>query len=627
MAVDARGETASEVPVPVAAEGGHGAPDRLGSADRRPMWATAAVVATYVALAVVVYWNAWSTDVTTHMQLGADQYANVWFLRWIPFAVLHGLNPLFTTWANYPFGVNLVTNTSSPLLGVLGMPVTLAFGSIATFNVLSTLALAGSATAGYAVARRWTTWRPAAWVGGLFYGFSPYQIGQATGHLNLTFVVLPPLILLALHEVVVRQAWSPRRAGVTLGLLVTAQFFVSSEILASTVVMGAVCLVTVAVIGRRSLAARLHRAVLGLVWAVGVAGVLLAYPVWCAARGPGSVSGPIQLVPEAYRADLLGLVYPGAFMRIAPASLTRTSATFANSIVENGSDLGVTLVVTGVVSAVVLWRRSVPVRVAAIGGGVAWILSLGGALVVRSAPGALTGFPLPERLFTHLPLLSNAIPVRYALYVALFASMILAVALDALHRRVVARARAGWLRTPLGSAMAPGVLAALCLVPVIPAIPLSGFADPGIPAYFDSPSLQRVPVGSVALLYPFPSSANSEGELWQASADFWFKMTGSNFLVPQPPGRAIAYNPAIGYGADTITSRTLVALAAGMPPAETPALHAALVAQLRGWHVQTVLASTVGLTHPVQSVQFLTWLAGERPTPDGGVLVWRHFLG
>jgi hypothetical protein len=40
-----------------------------------------------------------------------------------------------------------------------------------------------------------------------------------------------------------------------------------------------------------------------------------------------------------------------------------------------------------------------------------------------------------------------------------------------------------------------------------------------------------------------------------------------------------------------------------------------------------VLASTVGLTHPVQSVQFLTWLAGERPTPDGGVLVWRHFLG
>ncbi len=626
MSVDARYDTTSGTPV--ADEGGAGDAVHPLSADRHRVWATVAVVASYVALAVVVYWNAWSTGITTHMQLGGDQFANVWFLRWTPFALLHGLNPFFTTYANFPFGVNLVTNTSSPLLGLLGMPVTLAFGSIATFNVLSTLALAGSATAGYVVARRWTTWRPAAWVAGLLYGFSPYQIGQASGHLNLTFVVLPPLILLALHEVAVRQVWSPRRAGVTLGLLVAAQFFVSSEILASTIVLGTVCLVTVVVIGHRSLAAHLRRAVVGLVWAAGVAGVLLAYPAWYAVRGPGSISGPIQLVPEAYRADVLGLVYPGAFMRIAPASLTRTSAVFANSIVENGSYLGITLVVTVVVSVFVLWRRSVPVRVAAVGGGAAWILSLGGAVVVRSAPGAsLTGFPLPERLFAHLPLLSNTIPVRYSLYVALFASMVLALALDALHRWVVERYPTGWLRTPLGSAVVPGVLAVVCLVPVIPAVPLVGFADPGIPAYFGSTSIQRVPAGSVALLYPFPSSATPQGELWQAHADLRFKMPGGYFLVPQPPGRTIAFSPALGYDTDTLTSRTLIAVAAGTPPPETPALHAALVAQLRGWHVRTLLASTVGLGDPAQSVRFLTWLAGARPEPDGGVLVWYHFLG
>ena len=622
MTVAARDAAASVAPVADdAAEG-------TGTAVRHPVLATALVVATYVALAVVVYWNVWSAGITTHLQLGGDQYANVWFLRWTPFAVLHGINPLFSTYANYPFGVNLVTNTSSPLLGLLGMPVTLAVGSIATFNVLSTAALAGSATAGYAFARRWTTWRPAAWVAGLLYGFSPYEIGQATGHLNLTFVVFPPLILLLVHEVTVRQVWSPRRAGITLGLLVTGQFFVSSELLASTVIMGTVCVVAVAVIGRRSLADHLRPAVAGTLWAGGVAVALLAYPVWFAVRGPGSISGPIQLVPEAYRADLLGLVYPGAYVWIAPSTLTRTSAAFANSVVENGSYLGISLVVVVVVSVLVLWRRSVPVRVAAVGGGVAWILSLGGALVVRSAPGAsLTGFPLPERVFAHLPLLSNTIPVRYSLYVALFAGLVLAIALDTVHRRVRDRGRPDWLRTPVGSALVPGAVALLCLVPLIPAVPLQGIGDPGVPAYFSSPSLARLPAGSVALLYPFPSSSTPQGELWQAQSTLRFKMPGGYFLVPQPPGHAIAFSPTLGYDTDTLTARTLIALAAGTPPPETPALRALLVAQLRSWHVRTLLASTAGVAGPAQSVQFLTWLAGAPPVQDHDVLAWYHLFG
>jgi len=592
------------------------------------VWATALVVATYVVLAVVVYWQAWSLGIGSHMQLGGDQFANVWFLRWTPFALLHGHSPFFTTYANYPFGVNLVTNTSAPLLGLLGMPVTLAAGSIATFNVLSTLALAGSATAGYVFARRWTRWRPAAWVGGLLYGFSPYEIGQASGHLNLTFVVLPPLILLAVNEVVVRQAWSPRRAGVTLGLLVAAQFFVSSEILASTVIMSAVCVATVVVVGRRSLAQHLGRAVAGSLWAAGVAAVLLAYPVWFAVRGPGYISGPIQLVPEAYRADLFGLVYPGAFVWIAPSGLTRTSAVFANSIVENGSYLGVTIVLTVVVSVVVLWRRSAAVKVAAVGGAVAWILSLGGALVVRTAPGAsLTGFPLPERTFSHLPLLSNTIPVRYSLYVSLFASLILALALDRFHARVADHARTAWLRSPVGSALLPAVLAVACLVPVLPAVPLQGFGDPGVPTYFNSPSMAKVPADSVALLYPFPSTPTPQGQLWQAISGMHFKMPGGYFLVPQSPLHTIAFTPAIGYDANTLTARTLIALAAGSPPPETPVLRAALVAQLRSWKVRTLLASTVGLARPAQSVQFLTWMAGAPPTPDHGVLTWYHLVG
>ena len=614
-----RSDDVVQVPA-VANEAPPGDPHRTG--------ATVLVVATYVVLAVVVYWQVWSMGVTTHLQLGGDQFSNVWFLRWTPFALLHGLNPLFTTYANYPFGVNLVTNTSAPFLGVLGMPVTLLFGSIATFNVLSTLALAGSATAGYAFARRWTTWRPAAWVAGLLYGFSPYQIGQASGHLNLTFVALPPLILLAVHELLVRQQWSPRLTGVVLGLLVTAQFFVSSEVLASTVVIGAICVFAVAVVGRGSIADHWRRAVTGALWAGGVAGVLLAYPVWLAVKGPGSISGPIQLVPQAYRADVLGLIYPGAYVWLAPSSLTKISSVFASSPVENGSYLGITLVVAVVFSVVVLWRRSSVVRVAAVGGAAAWLLSLGAAPVFRSAPGASpSGFPLPERIFTKLPLLANTIPVRYSLYVTLFVGLILAVALDRLHLRARDGSGAHWLRSPTGSALLPALVAVACLVPVIPSIPLQGVADPGVPAFFTSPALQQIQPDSVALLYPYPSSPTPQGQLWQAQAKLRFKMPGGYFLVPQPPGRAIAFSPTLGYDTNTLTASTLIALAAGTPPPQTTALRTALRAQLRSWHVQTLLASTTGVVQPAQSVQYLTWLTGRPPTPMGGLLVWKDPVG
>ncbi len=593
------------------------------------MWATALVVASYVVLAVVVYWQAWSTGVATHLQLGGDQFANVWFLRWTPFALLHGHNPLFTTYANYPFGVNLVTNTSAPLLGVLGMPITLLFGSIATFNVMSTLAVAGSATAGYAFARRWTTWRPSAWVAGLLYGFSPYMIGQASGHLNLTFVVLPPLILLGVHEVVVRQQWGPRRAGIVLALLVTAQFFVSSEVLASTVVIASIGVATAAVVGRRAVADHWRRAVQGTVWAGGVAAVLLAYPVWFAVKGPGSISGPIQLVPQAYRADLLGLLYPGAFVRLAPSGLTRTSSVFANSPVENGSYLGITLVCAVVVSVVVLWRRSPVVRVAAVVGAAAWVLSLGGALVVHTAPGAsLDGFPLPERIFTKLPLLSNTIPVRYSLYVSLFAGLVLALALDRLHQRVAQGSGPTWLRTPAGSALVPGLAGPGVPGTAHPHHPPRGLRRPGDPGVLPltgppagGPRLGRPhlpvpvvpdpagpvvagpgrpPVQDARRLLPGPPAARSEHRLLPHPG---LRHEHLDRSYPHRPGRRHPAGPDPGSCA---------------PRCEPSCGHGTC---------GRLLASTAGVVGPAQSIQFLTWLAGRPPTPEGGLLVWEHLLG
>ncbi len=602
-------------------------PSRTGAG----WWASGAVVASYLVLSVAVYWHAWSGGISSRLQPGGDQYANVWYLRWTAFAILHGHDPFFTTWANHPAGVNLLTNTSVPLLGFLGLPVTVLFGPVATFNLLSTVALVASATAGYLFARRWTTWRPAAWACGLLYGFSPYQIAQANGHLNLTFVVLPPLILLGAHEVAVRQQWPARRAGITLGLLLTAQFFISSEILASSVVLVVVCLAAGAVVAGRSIPGHAKRALAGAAWSAGVAGALLAYPVWFALRGPGHISGPIQLVPEAYRADLLGVLVPGPYVWLAPATALRTSAVFANSAVENGSYLGVTLVVALVTAVVLLWRREPVVRVAAVVLATVYLVSLGGALALDTRPGAaLTGFPLPERIFAHLPLLSNTVPVRYTVYVALFAGLVLAVALDRLHRALAGRSRRRlrlW-HGRTGAVLLPSLLGAICLVPLIPTIPLRGFAPLQVPAYFTSRSLDRIAPGSVTLLYPFPSTPTPDGQLWQAVAAMRFQMPGGYFLVPQGPLHRIAFDPAVGYVTDSVTARALISLAAGAPPRETPALRATILGELRAWGVTTLAAGPAAdVRSPARSVQFLVWLVGARPEHVAGALAWYHLPG
>ena len=98
-------------------------------------------------------------------------------------------------------------------LGVISPPfppITKVFGPVVTFNIALRLAPAVSASSMCLVLRRWTRWWPAAFFGGLLYGFS----ASMDAHLNylfLTFAPLPPLIFLLVHEVVVRQSWRPGR--------------------------------------------------------------------------------------------------------------------------------------------------------------------------------------------------------------------------------------------------------------------------------------------------------------------------------------------------------------------------------------------------------------------------------
>jgi len=602
--------------------------------DGHAVVSTAVVVTIYLALAVAVFWHIWSDHPSSTTLASGDPFQAAWYMNWWPFAFGHGLNPLHTYYSNYPWGVNVLSQTSMATLGILGAPVTALFGAVLTFNMWSTIALAGSATTMYFFTRRLTDWRPAAFVAGLLFGFSPYVIAQSVGHMNLSFVVLLPLIFMLLYDIVVVQRGRPWVKGVVLAALIVGQYFVEAEILATTAMVAAIALVVVCIVGRRSLRSHLPYAARGLGWALAISAVVLVFPLWYSLLGPGHISGPVQLVPQGYRADLLGPIVPDHFERLAPASLVNIGQHFANSEVENGSYLGITLVLVLAVGAVVL-RRSKVVQVTVLTAAAAFVLSLGARLAVYHAPalgphGAAGRIPLPEALLARLPVLSNIEPARFALYVALFAALLLAVIVDRLYAAVRGGEVARGLGRLVGPAVAGGgicaVLSVAVFVPLVPTVPFAGVESVTPPAYFQSVGyLGSVPAGSAALEYPMPSGDQPTPIVWAAQTGPRFKAPGSIWPVPGFDGK-VAFEPDIGYVVDTPVTRAMVELYRGTPPPQTPAERAALLAELRAWHIESVIAFPTG-TQPGQVAPFFTWLLGRPPDTTSGALAWYRLQG
>ena len=206
-------------------------------------WPAVVCCGLYIVLAMVMYGH-FSSLGPSHMTgtVSSDAIEQVWWLAWTAFAVPHGHNVLFAQWQNYPAGQNFGVNGSMLALGVLFMPITKLFGPVVTWNIALRLAVALSASSMCLVLRRWTTWWPAAFVGGLIYGFSAYMAYYGSDYLFLVFVPLPPVIFLLLHEILVRQHWRPGRTGALLGVVCALQFFIWPEVLVGAVLMGAIAI-------------------------------------------------------------------------------------------------------------------------------------------------------------------------------------------------------------------------------------------------------------------------------------------------------------------------------------------------------------------------------------------------
>ena len=595
----------------------------------RRRWQLAGVAVVYALGGLVAHWPAWPGDPARLPQCAcADAGLNTWFLAWTAFALRHGLDPFVTTWINHPVGVNLAVNTQMPLLGLLAAPVTLTAGPVASLNLLTWLAFPLSATSMFFVLRRWTSWAPAAFAGGLLYGFSPYVAGQATAHLHLIFLPFPPLILLAGVELFVVRTGSARRWGLLLGAAATAQFFVSTEVLAACGLVALLGLVVLGVARTAEVAPALRHGAAGVGWALVVFVPLVAWPVALVLFGPLRYSTPLTVgAATPFRSDLLSPVVPTSSLRFAPGGLAGVGDRLSPLGIysEDGAYLGVPLL--ALLAYLGIRFRSDRWIPFCLGlAGATFVLSLGSHLAVD---GHQTGVPLPFALLQGVPLLDQMLPARLSLGTAFLVAVALALGLG--HLRPTLRrpsAPGPGRRTGPAEAAVLGAVAVLALVSLIPRWP-DTTVPTGTPSYFSSPAVDRIPPGSVALVYPYPMPGDNQAMVWQAGTGMRFRLLGGYDLIPNAAGTVTPYPSRLS----PPSVEDFLVHEAGVPTFyETGPLPgtARLTDDLRQYLVRydvgTVLVADD--TYGAAAVEALvTGALGRGPEHRGGMAVWYDVAG
>jgi hypothetical protein len=432
-------------------------------------------------------------------QIDSSQF--MWFFAWWPHALLHGLNPFITHAMFVPSGFNLTWSTTMPGPSILLSPITLAFGPAVTWNLLQLASPALSAWAMFLLCRHLTSRRWPSLAGGYLYGFSPYMLIHLTGGPYLALVPLPPLlVLLVLRRV--QGTVGVRRFVILMALGLTAQYSISSEVLATGTFFGAIALALGYVLVPES-----RRALLDVLrpLALAYAGMLVLISPFLYFFFFGH-----QYPPGAthFSADLGSFALPPPHVVLA-----RQTPPFAGSNTENY--LGLPLIALVCAFA---WqhRASRRTQLLSLSLVVAAVLSLGSRLFVR---GTKTSIPGPWLPFSHLPVLRYAIPIRFALFVIFPAAVMFAL----------------WLTDPIArdwhGVMRIG-LAALAIASFFPEVGSAAWNTPiQDPVFFSSGEYRHYLTHSDNVLTVPVWGPN---ERWQADTGFYFRLSAGYAGNPFP---------------------------------------------------------------------------------------------
>jgi hypothetical protein len=367
-------------------------------------------------------------DVPHVQQSQVDANFYIWAIGWWPYAITHGLNPLFSHQIMAPGGVSLAWATTTPTVSLLMWPLTATVGPIAAFNLSLILAPPASAWAAFVLARRLTgKFWPALFAGPVF-GFCAYEIShEASGQPNLTVTLLIPLI-----AYLVLRWWdgSLGRRGflIWMALALAAEFYTFVEAFTGLTLIAPIALVIGYVVAARDARPKVVR--LAVDFAIAYVGaIVLAAPYlyYALVNRPKSFHTPL---PQFW-VDLAGVVVPRTNRLLGLTGLAPTAGHDVTPTIY----VGIPLLLLFVLVAVFHWsdrlvRLLVPLYV------VIFLLALGPKLLIDGKQ-VVT---LPWGYIWDLPLLNSAESQRLMDFGQLVLALLLAIWLAHVTKSKVALA-------------------------------------------------------------------------------------------------------------------------------------------------------------------------------------------
>ena len=463
----------------------------MGARVPRPALQGLLALAVYLAVFLIAY----AFPLLRHPgvpQIGQNQVDPnfyIWSWRWWPYALSHGLNPLYSRQIGAPAGFDLAWTTPAPAVAVILAPVTAAFGPIVSFNLTMLLSAPVSAWAAFVAARRLTGRFWAALVAGAVYGFSPYEVGHTgAGQANLAVIMLLPILVYLVLLWRDGRLGGPSFVGL-MAVVMAAEFYVYSEAFLEMTVLGA-------------------------------AGLLIGF----------AVVRPADRQTVARLARLAAVAWVVAFVLAAPYNvyaLRRNSAGFTKAIPENSLNLkalvipesGIALLLIVLALAVLTWSSRLT-RLLVIMFALIVVIAIGPAPLVGSRQFG----SLPWARLWSLPFVRSAEPVRLMLFGYLVLAIIVAIwlALPAKSRLLLA---AQWIL---------GVAAAAAIVAYIPSASTSKVQMAGAPVAVRPPNALPTFISSGRYrdylrpgeIVVIVSDRGNAGMLFQADTNFYMRIAG-----------------------------------------------------------------------------------------------------
>ncbi len=431
-----------------------------------------------------------------------DPSLYIWSMVWWPYALSHRLNPFLTKMVWYPDGFNLAWATITPIASWVAAPVTAMLGPIASFNLLCMLMPALAAWACYALCRHITGRLWPSVFGGYLFGFSPFMLNhEVLGQLHMLGAFPVPLVVLAGLRHLDGKMGRPAFVA-TLAALLVCEFLLSAELFASLSVMGAVALGLAFFIDRPGLGARLRPLLPPIAIGCALAAAIMS-PYLYYMLAFGVPRGPI-MSPGDFSADLLNFIVPTPVNAIGGNWLLRAIAhPFIVPKAEAAAYIAPPLFAIGFL----YWRehRSGPLcKILLVFAALCAIAALGPALRVAGWRGPA----LPWKLFRHIPLLKNMLPVRLCLYLSLDVAVIAAI----------------WIASTSRSLLAKRAFAAATILFTLPNLSSWAWHSTAVQPAFFSQGLYRRYLAKDEVVLTIPFGNRGDCMIWQALSHMYFRM-------------------------------------------------------------------------------------------------------